>query len=40
MKDKKYSQKYKILCIAILILVCFSGLIVAVNELQVTFTFL
>lgn len=39
MKDKKYSQKYKILCSAILILVCFSGLIVAVNELQVTFTF-
>ena len=39
MEVKKYIQKYKVLFSAILILLCFAGLIVGVNELQVTFTF-
>ena len=38
-KIKKHVKKHKIFYSAIFILFCFSGLICAVNELQVTFTF-
>ena len=39
MKIKKHMQKHKIFYCAILILLCFSGIVFALKELQVTFTF-
>lgn len=39
MKIKKHIQKHKIFYSAILILFCFSGIVFALKELQVTFTF-